>query len=844
MNTLGVYNTKYAEFSNDGGATTGFDITQPDSLYSSGSFSVSFWLKDFNTADGSQEFINWSNITAFRCFNIGTALYLQVGGVTKSFSFNKTGFTGNIVISVISDSLFVYQNNIKIYSSSGNVFTFSGLNPLKLGRTAICGLDEICIFSKGLTADERASIVGDGLPQNIDSPKNISSLLHYWRMGDGDLFSTNWTFYDDVGGADATASGLARSGVKQYQVISPYKIEVGYNYEVPLLFGAEYDYYLNPRASLTTAGAVVKESEIAIGKPLLSNFRIEDGEGNKLFFDSSSSIAGIDTTGFVIGGNTISDVTVDVDELGGYFTVDTAFTYWDNVLIRLGENTDTEDSQSTLHNFTLSYVENNISEPTTTDTLFVASNAVGGGVGSISDPFTFSEAVSFSIADHPGTMFWIKNGEYQNTTNNFYGAVAKIDSPMVFAGYNSLDLNGDPIAITENAVDSFTNYATDESIVIDSSIYPVFNGAENSSQTALVVSSSEYLIFKDIQISGFGGGVTVLDYTSPSSYQSKGIVFENVTVRDAISCFSTQSDTLAIGNENSHLRFSKCLAIDGDGFGIDMSGNYGAIIDCKVYSGIALKPTDYYMSIRPQGYFCSIVRGESHRENNIPHGGRNTLKSSHKTSVNNCLISGTKAYNLLWGAISIGEEFSYDNVAKDNYCVNIDQTDQYTSVMQCVNSAHGNIFERNYGNNLKNGIIIGNDDNDSAVKSGDNNIFRNNIIANCENIIYLYASSPTVGTWEYSINNLNIYNNSFSYFTGFFYSYFHTVNDSIITSINLTNMSVKNNIFNTFTNTGNMYDNWRLPVTHQYDWFKDMSYSDYKKPGGIGNLDISVLPSY
>ena len=68
--------------------------------------------------------------------------------------------------------------------------------------------------------------------------------------------------------------------------------------------------------------------------PILTNFSIDDYQKSRVYFDASADITGMTTTGFVISGKTISSVTIDGDGLGGYFTVSSPFTFWDNNTIQ------------------------------------------------------------------------------------------------------------------------------------------------------------------------------------------------------------------------------------------------------------------------------------------------------------------------------------------------------------------------------------------------------------------------------------------------------------------------------------------------------------------------------
>ena len=168
----------------------------------------------------------------------------------------------------------------------------------------------------------------------------------------------------------------------------------------------------------------------------LSNFRIENSYKDRVYFDVSGDISGLTKQGFVISGKLISSINTS----GNYFTVTTAFTFWDNNTIRLGETSDSSDRQAVLHNFNLEYIENNISEPDASTYRYVSSTASGSGNGiSEANPWTFEQAGNLVEA---GMTVWCKAGDYGNinVTINKNGTV---NSPIKFIGYTN-EIGDDP----------------------------------------------------------------------------------------------------------------------------------------------------------------------------------------------------------------------------------------------------------------------------------------------------------------------------------------------------------------------------------------------------------------
>jgi len=82
--------------------------------------------------------------------------------------------------------------------------------------------------------------------------------------------------------------------------------------------------------------------------PVLSNFRIEDSHKDRVYFDASGDISNLKKKGFVISGKKIKQINTS----GNYFTVEKAFTFWDNNTIKL------ENGDGTIADFSLQYIDN------------------------------------------------------------------------------------------------------------------------------------------------------------------------------------------------------------------------------------------------------------------------------------------------------------------------------------------------------------------------------------------------------------------------------------------------------------------------------------------------------
>tara|TARA_B100000900_G_scaffold384694_1_gene373740 strand:- start:1272 stop:2045 length:774 start_codon:yes stop_codon:yes gene_type:complete len=147
-------------------------------------------------------------------------LYFTV--LTPDGSF--TAFSGvvpsqNVWINVVG----TYDgSNVKIYidgvlkgtaSATGNIN--SNTEPLMLGDAGYGGfsqffngaIDEVSIYSRGLTQSEVTSIYNGGAPNDVSSISNIEA---WWRMGDGDTFPT---LTDNIGSNNGTMVNMTSGNI-------------------------------------------------------------------------------------------------------------------------------------------------------------------------------------------------------------------------------------------------------------------------------------------------------------------------------------------------------------------------------------------------------------------------------------------------------------------------------------------------------------------------------------------------------------------------------------------------------------------------------------------------------
>ena len=186
--------------------------------------SISTWVKYNNNVATSNQYhpivakIGPSFGHSFQLANMrsgassnGGELYFNVHTPNGSFTtFSGVVPSQNVWYNIVG----TYDgSNVKIYidgvlkgtlSASGNIN--SNTEPLMLGDAGYGGysqflngnLDEVSIYSRGLTQSEVTSIYNGGAPNDVST---ISDIEAWWRMGDGDTANT---ITDNVGTNDGT----------------------------------------------------------------------------------------------------------------------------------------------------------------------------------------------------------------------------------------------------------------------------------------------------------------------------------------------------------------------------------------------------------------------------------------------------------------------------------------------------------------------------------------------------------------------------------------------------------------------------------------------------------------
>lgn len=452
-------------------------------------------------------------------------------------------------------------------------------------------------------------------------------------------------------------------------------------------------------------------------EPLLSNFRVEDANPNRVLFDSDKDITGLTSTGFIVTESTISTLTIDGDNLGGYFTMSANYQFWDNNTIRL------ESGDGTVLDFTMQHIVNNIVPSEGTGTVYyVATNGSDSNNGlSTGSPFlTLQKAVT--TAQSYGDKIWIKAGSYgaESISGEKYMSTAMGD-PIVVEGYKTT-----PGDITSN----YFTYTENGTQTLLSSEMPLFTGSsrENGVDFWNFGYNSNYIL-RNIQLQEYDEGVRVQASdgmrfermnmknlgTTPASGAGTGVgfSFRGTTTSGHVNCDASRQTVKESYVMNASL----------DGYLI-----YGAhflIEDCWATSqdydaaNAAGASTDYYFAVKSR--FGIIKNSTCWKDpvNGLGHGGHGfDLKTaSHEADFQNDnvkvqynLIEGNLAINIGQGYTSRHKHVQY-NVYRNNEahadCVNRRTPNDdwiYSGGIAFIDGGSYNIYEGMYLHDMDNAI--------------------------------------------------------------------------------------------------------------------------------------------
>ena len=532
--------------------------------------------------------------------------------------------------------------------------------------------------------------------------------------------------------------------------------------------------------------------------PTLSNFRIENSNKNRVYFDSSEQITASTTSGFTISGKTISSITINSGaETGHYFTVSSAFTFWDNNTIRYEGGSDLKDaSKNDLANFTLEYIINNIPEPSSSGSnYYVAIDGSDSNSGtSENSPFrTIEKALSMSDV---GTVY-IKAGTYYTSSSINLPSNGTASSPVKIIGYKNTvgDITSMYYKIREGS----------DAPAVDPNEMPVINGG-GGRHFGFSAYNDNYIIIRNVQTINMAYGIRSNDCI--------GIIIDNCVAKDnedTGDAWGGSGFLLGIEGRSSYssskYRIINSVAVNASMADVAIYGNHNLIDNVKTYCDIEnsgyVPATDYYIYITGSN---NIIRN-SHAErknSSVGHTGHGIgIKSGENWTF------AESYYNLF--------ENNYAKGTYENYYVRNSKAD-YNVFKDCESDGYGKAAGTSYGANangmvfmsdVSNNIVEGMNIHDVAYafafhnvpevdsRSGtiDNNIIKNSVITNSSGVIRF-------GNNDGGDSNVPVRNNQFINCTFDNIDAFHYSDGSGIVK---ENNEFINNIFNDISSIGRSF---------------------------------------
>jgi len=483
--------------------------------------------------------------------------------------------------------------------------------------------------------------------------------------------------------------------------------------------------------------------------PVLSNFRIENSNKNRVYFDSNESITASNYSGFKISGKTITGISINSGANSGhYFSVSSAFDFWDNNTIRYEGGSNLMSTESIpLNNFTLSYIKNNIPEPTLSGKVYFVDKTNGSNSNSgLSEGLAWASIQKAVSVANAGDKVWIKAGNYgsENLTMQRAGSTS---NPIVFEGYKN-----NPGDITSNYYTPYSNINDQTSLPLDSSEMPLLDGNDPDSGDGIeFFSNIDNIIFRNIQIKDYFNGVHFNN--------GENILFENVNITDIGIPTGASSNAFDVsGSSNGNYRFINCKVVNAEHAGWWYDGTNSLWDGCEVYYDIIGTTnfdygTDYPYMIA--GSNNITLNSKIHYKVNQAHLGHgfNFKYVSDYNLIDNCLAINTTGYKTRYST-------SRYNVIKNSEAhANVNHAHPSATGINMLNDPNNNVYENMYIHDLSTGIYGAQNTEDPTTRDlAHDNIIRNSIFVNVTDGIFLRNEAvPQVSAF----NNNKIYNNTF-----------------------------------------------------------------------------------
>jgi len=471
---------------------------------------------------------------------------------------------------------------------------------------------------------------------------------------------------------------------------------------------------------------ILEYSKTVNSHPILFNFKISNENKSRVYFDSSKTIKASSATGFTISGKTISGITLNQGSTTGhYFTVSSAFDFWDNNTIRYegGSNLKTADDSKALFHFGLQFIQNNIVEPKAKNHTFFVDGSVNISGDGLTKEGAFKTIKEGIIAigketTPEGSTLWIKAYDYGNE-NIIMKTNGTADNPIKILGYKSTpgDINT-----------MYYSYA--KGVGLDVTEMPTLTGSKGGIGINM---QSHYVIWRNIQ--GRDYFRFFINEQGDVNEGIEGNIIDNCIGHTNVDYGDSNGNLLGFkGMASTRNRLINSIGVNTTMLGLSIGGYFGLMENCKVYADELVNSSDYYISIRGGNH---IIRNNMvKRTGPNTHGGhgialKSRARDNHEKYVwksEYTLIENNDVINIQQ-AVHLSHKETKNNVVRD---VRITNPDAYSSVIgisflgSSNNIAENLTYDSDKGEAIK--FTASNEDLIYAY-GANNNIVKNSIFA-------------------------------------------------------------------------------------------------------------------
>ena len=496
--------------------------------------------------------------------------------------------------------------------------------------------------------------------------------------------------------------------------------------------------------------------------PILSNFRVEEANKDRIYFESSEPITGTTVNGFYLSDDLKIKVTglfINSDQLTGhYFTCSEAFDYWDTYAIRYEGGSDIQDLNSNkLHDFWLTEVENKIPEPAPSGTAYFVRTSGDDSNDGLSHETAF-RTINRAVLLRAKTIY-VEAGDYgiENITFNYKGTATE---PVILQGYKTLT-DGVPDEIEENYW-KWGEYGTGLNCVLDPSEMPTLTGnntiRNNVTPVGRAFRTNDFLIIKNFQITRFNTGFF--------NTSSNNLVLKNINVLYAGRLSDARGYAIfAQGGLQGIDAYNKYININ-TAQGISMVRWYGGatlVDNVKVYNDRAERAPDYYISnyegsnnIIKNSLVDKIGGSGGAHGIGFKGGDNGHLYPTEYNLVTNCV-----AINMIAG-VELRHSDVKNNVVRD-FLAYSRVTDDYSrnglNAVVIRDESSGNKIENSTFYRQHRGIYFTDQSGEQGVQTpGFDNTFRNILIYDSNNAIGTSGKTSVPLSYGNKFENLTINN--------------------------------------------------------------------------------------